>query len=54
METLLLDGLFVAGVILLPIGMGMVVMGVYVRTFRAALVGAGLLLAGGIIVLTGA
>lgn len=53
MDTLLMNGLFVAGLILLPIGAGMVIMGLYVRTFRAVLVGVGLLLVAMIILLVG-
>ncbi|WP_299261521.1 hypothetical protein [uncultured Kushneria sp.] len=52
MNTFLVDWLFIAGLILLPVGAGMVVVGLYVRTFHATLVGVGLLLAAAIILLT--
>ncbi|REC95569.1 hypothetical protein [Kushneria indalinina] len=51
MSTLLNNWPFIVGLILLPIGVGMVVVGGYVRIFRAVLVGAGLLLAAAVILL---
>ncbi|WP_456269653.1 hypothetical protein M1D97_05035 [Kushneria sp. AK178] len=51
MATLLVDWLQSVGLILIVIGVGMVVMGLYTRTFRAALVGVGLLLAAAIVLL---
>ncbi|MFC0337146.1 hypothetical protein SAMN05421848_2085 [Kushneria avicenniae] len=53
MQTLWMDWLFIAGLILLPVGAGMVIMGIYVRTFRAVLVGVGLLLVAAVILLAG-
>lgn len=53
METLWVDWLFFAGVILLPVGVGMVLVGGYTRTFRAVLVGVGCLMVAAIVLLAG-
>lgn len=52
MNTFLVDWLFIAGLILLPVGAGMLGVGLYVHTFRAALVGVGCLIVAAIVLLT--
>lgn len=51
MDTLFYYWLLTAGLILVPVGAGMVLMGLFTRTFRAALIGVGCLVVAAIILL---
>ncbi len=51
MDTLFYDGLLLAGLILVPTGAGLLLVGLFTRYYRAALVGVGLLIVAALMLL---